>query len=216
MQVNFTPHNLLPASGYVQSTIPDHMRKGIVEEIIRVEKAKEKSYQPQLVGALKHEYALSDLSSNEEFLTYIRTLSAAYDESFSDVGMRRASVGLTGDLKPDREFWVNYQQRGEYNPIHHHSGLYSFVLWIEIPYDLEEERELFKGNPEIENICSFSFVVSGDSIITVPISVDKSYEWEIILFPAFRSHTVSPFLTSDGTRISIAGNLTTDTARDIV
>ena len=216
MQVNFTPHNLLPASGFVQSTVPVEMRDSIIEEIKRVEKERKDSYREGLVGAIKHEYMMKDLTTNEEFLHFITALSTAYDQSFPDVGLKRHQVGLTGDLKPDRNFWVNYQRRGEYNPIHQHSGLYSFVMWVKIPYDLEEEKELFKGNPELENICSFSFVFATDQIVTHPIGVDKSYEWEIIIFPSTRSHTVSPFLTCDGTRISIAGNLTSVTEDDIV
>ena len=211
MEVNFTPHQLLPESGYVQSTIPVHMRDDILEEINRVEQNREISYQHELVGVMKNEYAMKDLSSNEEFLSYIRTLAIGYDQSFSDISTTRKHLSMSGELVPDKMFWVNYQKKGEYNPVHHHAGLYSFVMWVQIPYDLKKERDLYKDNPQINNICSFSFVYNADGIITRPINVDKSYEWEIILFPSFRSHTVSPFLTCDGTRISIAGNLTTDT-----
>ena len=39
------------------------------------------------------------------------------------------------------------------------------------------------------------------------IPADESYAGKIILFPAKLSHTVYPFFTSDGYRISISGNL---------
>ena len=28
------------------------------------------------------------------------------------------------------QWWVNKQKQGEYNPIHAHSGLFSFVIWM--------------------------------------------------------------------------------------
>ena len=34
-----------------------------------------------------------------------------------------------------REMWVNYQKQHEFNPLHYHSGIYSFVVWMKIPTD---------------------------------------------------------------------------------
>lgn len=210
MEVNFTPHQLLTESGYVQSTIPEHFRERISKEIEEIQKTKQNSYTNGLVGVLNDEYSMPNLTSDSEFLEYLYGLTQAYNTNFKDVVSR--SNDFKGELVPRKTFWVNYQKKGEYNPIHHHSGLYSFVIWIKIPYNLQEEKNLFKDNPSPENICVFQFVYHDDIIHTAPIQVDQSYEWEIILFPSSRSHSVCPFLTSDGSRISIAGNLTTDKA----
>ena len=36
-------------------------------------------------------------------------------------------------------FWVNYQKQYEFNPLHDHSGIYSFVIFVKIPpADLDE------------------------------------------------------------------------------
>lgn len=48
------------------------------------------------------------------------------------------------------------------------------------------------------------------------ISVDKSYEGCIIMFPSSLFHTVYPFYTSDDYRISIAGNLVATTPKSII
>ena len=29
--------------------------------------------------------------------------------------------------------WVNYQKQTEFNPLHDHNGVYSFVIWMKIP-----------------------------------------------------------------------------------
>lgn len=214
MQVNFTPHQLSPGSGYIQSTIPKNFREAISKEIEEIQETKQNSYANGLVGVINDEYSMPDLTSDPEFLEYLYGLTQAYNTHFDDITER--SLDFSGEVVPRKTFWVNYQKKGEYNPIHHHSGLYSFVIWIKIPYDLQEEKNLFKNNPAPENICVFQFVYHTDRILTHALQIDKSYEWEIVLFPSWRSHSVAPFLTSDKSRISIAGNLTTDTARDIV
>ena len=42
-------------------------------------------------------------------------------------------------LKP---FWVNYQKQNEFNPLHNHSGLYSFVVFMKIPTHWKEQHAL--------------------------------------------------------------------------
>ena len=207
-QVNYTPTGLYPGSGFVQSTIPVEFRDEILKEIEETKDCEEHSYCSGLVGVIKREFALPKLTRNDDFLLYLKMLVKAYDEHYDDV--RERYKDFEGDLVPRKGFWVNHQSKGEYNPVHHHSGMYSFVIWVKIPYDLQEEKDVFPDNPSPDGISCFSFVYHCDNIQTFPIQVDQSYEWEIILFPAWRSHQVAPFLTSDDTRISIAGNLTSD------
>ena len=38
--------------------------------------------------------------------------------------------------------WVNYQKKYEFNPLHDHSGMFSFVIWMKIPYEHDNEKEL--------------------------------------------------------------------------
>ena len=205
-QVNYTPTDLFPGSGFVQSTVPEQFREEILKEIEETKDSEEHDYTGGLVGAIKREFALPKLTDNDEFRTFLKLLVNAYNEHFNDVIERYKDI--QGELIPRKGFWVNHQSKGEYNPVHHHSGMYSFVIWIKIPYDLQEEKNLFPNNPSPRGIGSFSFIYHCDDIQTYAIDVDQSYEWEIIMFPSWRSHTVAPFLTSDDTRISIAGNLT--------
>ena len=39
-------------------------------------------------------------------------------------------------------FWVNYQKQNEFNPLHNHSGLYSFVVFMKIPTHWKEQHAL--------------------------------------------------------------------------
>ena len=106
--------------------------------------------------------------------------------------------------------WINFQKKHEFNPIHHHIGDYSFVLWIQIPYDLEEELKLdncINSNTERNSLFSFTHLDQYGIIVTTPLQIDKTWEGTMILFPSNLKHEVYPFFTSDDYRISISGNL---------
>ena len=106
--------------------------------------------------------------------------------------------------------WINFQKKHEFNPIHNHFGDYSFVLWIQIPYDLKEEFKLdncINSNSERNSLFSFSHLNLCGEIVTTTLDIDKTWEGTMILFPSNLKHQVYPFFTSDDYRISISGNL---------
>jgi len=118
-----------------------------------------------------------------------------------------------------KDLWINFQKKYEHNPLHSHSGDLSFVLWITIPYDLNEELSL----PNCKNSNSpsnslFEFICTDflGRISSNKINVDKSYEGTIIMFPSALFHTVHPFYTSDNYRISMAGNLVVAPPKSII
>ena len=54
-------------------------------------------------------------------------------------------VSQTNDEKVNfnlMNFWANYQYKHEFNPFHRHGGVYSFVIWLKIPYHWEEQNKL--------------------------------------------------------------------------
>jgi hypothetical protein len=107
--------------------------------------------------------------------------------------------------------WVNFQQKYEFNPLHRHGGLYSFVIWIEVPYFLNFEKDISPGKKSIDNrsgTFEFTYVDVVGQLRGECIPVDKTYEGDIILFPAALHHMVHPFYSSDKYRISVAGNIT--------
>ena len=117
------------------------------------------------------------------------------------------------------DVWVNYQKKYEMNPIHNHGGELSFVIWMNIPYDLEQEKKYpsIVGSKNFKNgTTAFTFLHTTDGnedfsgINDHKIQLDKSYEGKMILFSSKLPHMVYPFFTSDEYRISIAGNLIED------
>lgn len=109
-----------------------------------------------------------------------------------------------------KEMWINFQKKYEFNPLHAHNGLFSFVLWINVPYKIQDEFELDickYSNSESAGIFQFAHSSLNGSIKTTSIYADKSYEGTMILFPSWLQHKVHPFYTSDDYRISISGNV---------
>ena len=106
--------------------------------------------------------------------------------------------------------WVNFQKKGEFNPMHNHTGMYSFVLWYKIPYFSSIEEKASPGRKSNNNLAGkFEFIYSNilGSVTGAMIDVDRQWEGQILLFPSMLNHTVYPFYSSDEYRISIAGNL---------
>ena len=107
--------------------------------------------------------------------------------------------------------WVNYQKKYEINPLHNHTGLLSFVMWINIPYNLDEELSLpyVKDSTIKKSATAFTFVYNDihGTLCQQPFRLDKRSEGKFVIFPSKLFHMVYPFYTSDGERISIAGNL---------
>ena len=105
--------------------------------------------------------------------------------------------------------WVNMQRAGEFLPMHHHSGLYSFVIWTTIPYTMSDEKDN-TANPDLikNRTANFEFTYTDalGKISNYPIPVDSSLEGKICIFPSELQHQVYPFYSSPGVRVSVAGN----------
>jgi len=58
----------------------------------------------------------------------------------------RYHIGVEeGEPLPEFEMdtlWVNYQKQHEFQPLHHHTGLYSFVVFIKIPTHWKDQHAL--------------------------------------------------------------------------
>ena len=57
------------------------------------------------------------------------------------------------------QFWVNYQYKTEFNPFHDHSGVYSFVIWMKIPFSYKEQcKKEFVSVSNNKTVASFQFI----------------------------------------------------------
>jgi hypothetical protein len=106
--------------------------------------------------------------------------------------------------------WMNFQRAGEFLPLHNHSGLYSFVIWVYVPFSRDNEV-LNEVNPDLikNRTSNFEFVYTDalGKLSSHALYVDKKWEGRICIFPAELYHQVYPFYSVNDVRISVAGNV---------
>lgn len=188
--------------------LDDHQVAPIKNEVAKIQNNFSNSipHNNSLAGHLNKEYLLTECASHLENI--LIPLVTEYDKKFNLLSMYNV---MTKDLtlclhKP----WVNFQKKYEFNPIHSHSGIMSFALWLKVPYNIEDERKVFPNVPEVDQrtACfNFHHISSLGDISTKIIPVDKTYENKLVMFPSRLSHSVNPFYTSDEYRISVSGNI---------
>ena len=91
--------------------------------------------------------------------------------------------------------------------------MYSFIIFVKIPYDLKKEQNYF---PEVSKTLdsrtqtsklNFVNVEPNGQISTTTVPADKSFEGKMFMFPSKQRHLVYPFYTSDDYRITVSGNI---------
>ena len=168
-----------------------------------------KKYNNQLAGNLEKEY--STYKSEEILRPYLISLANEFHKQSTE-----------NEHYPHwevKDIWINYQKKYEHNPIHNHIGNLSFVLWVQIPYNLEDELShpnCMNSNTPSNSLFEFVCTDFMGRIVQNKIEVDKSWEGTMIMFPSSLPHMVHPFYTSDDYRISIAGNLVTAAPKNII
>ena len=106
--------------------------------------------------------------------------------------------------------WFNFQRPGEFLPLHNHTGIYSFVIWVDIPFNAEDEKDKETNTDLVKNRTSnFEFIFTDvlGKISHHALYVDKKWEGKIAMFPAELYHQVYPFYSVNDVRISLAGNI---------
>ena len=177
-------------------------------------KAKEApiDYKHSLAGNIYSSLELTD-TDDWFFKNILDPLIKEYEEVFKN-GKQVLSRKLFRDKNIPYildSFWVNFQKQHEFNPLHCHDGIYSFVIWMKIPYDWREQHEIpfikSSGHPMAGNF-KFVYTDIAGRIDSFLYKLDPSYEGIMILFPAEIHHMVYPFYnTPDEERISISGNI---------
>ena len=172
---------------------------------------KGENHKLELAGQIDSSYLISD-KDNWFFKNTLDSLCNTYAESFNNVGDNL----LTLNTHPYflHTMWVNYQKQTEFNPIHTHKGVYSFVIWMKIPTEYNEQKENpIAKNTNLDVISNFSFNYRdtiGD-LRYYNYEMSKKMEGIMLFFPSKLAHSVYPFYNCSENRISISGNICIDT-----
>lgn len=160
-----------------------------------------------LAGNIENEFDISfliDQKLNQFIINKINN-SLMFKEYIKDIQILNKNLPFKiGQL------WVNFQKKHEFNPIHNHTGIFSFIIFIKIPYNLDDELKKGPGRNSNTNASSqLCFILNSceGKLMPILIPVDKSYEQGMYIFPSSYNHLVYPFYTSDDFRITISGNI---------
>ena len=198
-------------TGYLLLKIP----QDILDEIkilvdgIQNDFSKATPYNHALVGQIDKEYRVN---LNRKTSNYIQNTVDLYNNHNPNYLRKIGALSTKFPrLSYDGECWVNFQRKYEYNPMHTHHGVFSYVIWYQIPFYKENEIKYGAGKVRVEknNLNGdFLFLYSlGGEILLDNLGIDKRMEGYMALFPSSLNHIVYPFYTSDDYRITISGNI---------
>ena len=154
-----------------------------------------------LAGNIEHEYNLTKCHKHVEEL--LLPLVYEYDQKFKlldDFHITRTQPDIAL-----ASLWVNFQKKHEFNPLHYHDGLLSFVIWMDSPFDIRDEMSRpssLKSNANIPGHFSLTYINSVGKLGIVNLPVDRSWNGRMLLFQSKMHHCVCLLYTSPSPRDS--------------
>jgi hypothetical protein len=147
-----------------------------------------------LAGDIQSEYRVTSDQALEDIREELKIhLSRITNKTISAVDITHKD-GLD-------DAWVNRQKATEFNPSHDHTGIYSFVIYADIPESIRKEHEQsFSQSTQVRGLIQFHSEFTNQKINFNPST------HTIFIFQSSHQHQVYPFY-SDETRITIAGNI---------
>ena len=170
---------------------------------------KQNEWTQNLVGNIDSSFLLED--KNDWFFNNTLTpLINFYEQSFGNQSKRVPICSKGNNNYPPyvlHTWWVNYQKQHEFNPPHNHDGVYSFVIWLKIPYDVQEQNKNNASNAKLKGAFCFQFInILGEQCSSV-YALSKGFEGYMLFFSSKLNHTVFPYYNCEEDRISVSGNI---------
>ena len=107
-----------------------------------------------------------------------------------------------------QKFWANYTGKGEYQALHNHDAIWSFVIWLKLPAVANDEQSVKDAmHPDAGDfILTYSDIIGRTR--KVNWKLEKQYnEGHMLLFPSDLYHAVYPHFQTDEKRLSLAGDI---------
>lgn len=197
-----------PNIGILEVTLSDEELAPIWQEVKKIQQdfSQGVDYNHQLAGNIAKEYRLFDSAE------HINGLVFHYLKEYDNITghITKTDLLTSNQMLVIPEPWVNFQSKNEFNPPHIHSGIASFVIWLSIPYNIEDEiarPSSVNSHEPLAGFFTFQYTNTLGQIRPYYIPADKKMENKMLIFPADLTHSVHPFFTSDDYRISVSGNV---------
>lgn len=197
-----------PNIGFLKVSLNVEQMEPILQEILEIKEGllPARSANKRLAGNIRKEFELTK-SHN-----HVQLLLQDYVQQYEDNFKYYSNILPASERRPLYldSLWVNFQEKYEFNPIHNHTGVFSFVIWVKIPYNLKNETALSPGvdssNP-LAGQFSFHYINALGTFCHFNIPADETMENTLLLFPSKLHHSVYPFYSSEDFRISVSGNV---------
>ena len=164
------------------------------------------SWSHNLAGNIDGSFKLED-KNDWFFNNTITPLINFYDQSFENQAKKVPICSKENNDYLMHDWWVNYQKQNEFNPMHNHTGVYSFVIWLKIPYDVQEQNKNNASNAKLKGAFCFQFInILGEQCSSV-YALSKGFEGYMLFFSSKLNHTVFPYYNCEEDRISVSGNI---------
>ena len=124
---------------------------------------------PTLAGKIEEEYYFNLKSNSFKYITWAsREFAKNNKYLIKEINKYRGFRSPNFIMESGRRAWVNFQKKHEYNPMHNHSGVISWVIWYKVPYTFENEKNFGPGKSSSGNVChgQFEFVYYNGGDIT--------------------------------------------------
>jgi len=198
-----------PALGWLEKKLSDEEMNYLWKCI---ENRKE-SVKDKLAGQIHESNLLID-KNNWFFNKVLRQLISNYTNEFRNLGVE-APINQSHPYYL-QNLWVNYQKENEFNPIHNHTGVYSFVVWMKIPTKHSEQNKnpiSLKSNNNVISAFQFQYINILGQMCPFKYEMNPEREGMMLFFPSQLKHCVYPFYNCDEDRISISGNIALNTTK---
>jgi len=187
--------------------------ENLMNELLEVGKKQTNSYNKMLVGRIEEEYGFSNEDKN-----YFNPKILPFLKDYVKKYVAPNAPDIDFSIMID-DYWINLQVAGEFNPPHIHVGHLSFVIYVQIPDEINKETKAvgsppgsisftYMEYPKIRGLVEPDNVSSKIEEAVLPkfFYIHKPQAGELLIFPSFMNHFVESFETKGVERISIAGN----------
>ena len=183
--------------GYIKLKLPKKLYNKLLEECLNAEENEKYVTGLSSEGVPPHFFIEKN---HDELINFIRSAHQLYEKNFPNLSDIKV---LTNNLpyKYGRP-WMNLQKQNEFIPCHNHDGIFSYSIWMKIPYDSSKQK--FSGNFHF----MYLDILGGAKSQTHTLS--KKDEGTLIMFPSKLTHIVYPYYKNTDTRIAISGNIMLD------
>ena len=184
-----------------------------LESYIETAKETPESVNKQLAGNISESRNLEDID-DWLYQAVLADLILKFTKIYPNYGMHVDLLKEESTSYCLHSLWVNFQKENEFNPLHNHSGIFSFVIWMKIPTDWREQHtspiSVWEGSLSASNF-EFRYTSMLGDLAYHSFLLDKESEGSMLFFPSKLMHQVYPFYKCDKERISISGNISYDT-----